>query len=57
MRSINISRTTVQHMCNSKGIQILTICLISKGLLFFDTPCINDKYSHKHANTRLGQIK
>jgi hypothetical protein len=23
-----------------KGIQILTICLISKGLLFFDTPCI-----------------
>ena len=23
-----------------KGIQILTICLISKGLLFFYTPCI-----------------
>jgi hypothetical protein len=40
MHSINISRTTVQHMCNRKGIQILTICLISKGLLFFDTPCI-----------------
>ena len=26
-------------MCNWKGIQILTIYLISKGLLFFDTPC------------------
>jgi hypothetical protein len=38
--TINISRTTVQHMCNWKGIQVLTICLISKGLLFFDTPCI-----------------
>ena len=24
---------------DSKGIQILTICLISKGLLFFYTPC------------------
>jgi hypothetical protein len=34
---INISRTTVQHMCNWKGIQILTICLISKGLLFLYT--------------------
>jgi hypothetical protein len=39
MHPINISRITVQHMCNWKGIQILTICLISKGLLFFDTPC------------------
>jgi hypothetical protein len=39
MHPINISRTTVQHMCNRKGIQILTICLISKGLLFFYTPC------------------
>jgi hypothetical protein len=38
MHSINISRTTVQHMCNCKGIQILTICLISKGLLFFIHP-------------------
>jgi hypothetical protein len=38
MHSINISRTTVQHMCNWKGIQILTICLISKGLLFFIHP-------------------
>jgi hypothetical protein len=36
MHPINISRTTVQHMCNRKGIQILTIWLISKGLLFFD---------------------
>jgi hypothetical protein len=27
-------------MYNWKGIQILTICLISKGLLFFYTPCI-----------------
>jgi hypothetical protein len=36
---INISRTTVQHMCTWNGIQILTICLISKGLLFFYTPC------------------
>jgi hypothetical protein len=40
MHPINISRTTVQHMCNWKGIQILTIWLISKGLLFFYTPCI-----------------
>jgi hypothetical protein len=39
MHPINISRTTVEHMCNWKGIQILTICLISKGLLFFYTPC------------------
>jgi hypothetical protein len=38
MHSINISRTTVQHMSNWKGIQILTICLISKGLLFFIHP-------------------
>jgi hypothetical protein len=39
MHPINISRTTVQHMRNWKGIQILTIWLISKGLLFFYTPC------------------
>jgi hypothetical protein len=38
MHPINISRTTVQHMCNWKGIQILTIWLISKGLLFFIHP-------------------
>ena len=38
MHNINISRTTVQHMCNWKVIQILTICLISKGLLFFIHP-------------------
>jgi hypothetical protein len=36
--TINISRTTVQHMCNWKGIQILTIHLISKVLLFFIHP-------------------
>ena len=39
MHPINISHTTVQHTRNWKGIQILTIWLISKGLLFFYTPC------------------
>jgi hypothetical protein len=38
MHPINISRTTVQHMYNWKGIQILTIRLISKGLRFLIHP-------------------
>jgi hypothetical protein len=60
MHTINISPTTVQHMCNWKGIQILTICLISKGLLFFYTPCIwgvklieNYHYSHYSFSTHI----
>jgi hypothetical protein len=50
MHSINISRTTVQHMCNWKSIQILTVCLISKGLLFFYTPCIGSRNKPLYAS-------
>jgi hypothetical protein len=52
MHPINISRTTVQHMCNWKGIQILTIWLISKGLLFF----IHPVYSSLQHDNQLSKV-
>ena len=54
MHHINISRTTFQRMCNWKGIQILTMWLISKGLLFYIHPVYPHRAGWKVCVTTVG---